>query len=125
MANKSGDWQSSAMDTVYGLTAETIAERTGVDVSTARRWKAGSTRLPRAAQMIIEADLGCFGKEWRGWRIQGTDLVSPEGWKVSPGEIMALPLLRAQIAAYKTAERVINEMDDQPMPGAWENVQIA
>lgn len=125
MVKKSADWQSQAMDAVYGLTAETIAERAGVDVSTARRWKSGATRLPKAAQMIIEADLGCFGKDWKGWCIQGKDLVSPEGWKVSTGEIMALPLLRAQIAAYQAAERVINQMDDQPMPGAWEHVQIA
>lgn len=113
------------MDTIYGMPAEMIAERAGVDVSTARRWKTGATRMPRSAQMIVEADLGCFGKDWKGWHIHGGDLITPEGWRVRVGEIMALPLLRAQIAAYQAAERVINQMDDQPLPGQWENVQIA
>ncbi len=112
------------MDVVYGLKPEEIAERTGVDVSTARRWKTGATRIPKSALLLLEADLGCFGEDWRGWRIVRGELVSPEGWRIKPGEVMAVPLLRQQLAAYQSAERVINALEEQPAPAEW-TAQIA
>lgn len=107
------------MDSVYGLPAEIVAERAGVDVSTARRWKAGSTRIPKSAQMIIKADLGAFGDAWRGWRIEGNDLVSPEGWRASVGQVLNVPLMRQQLAAYQAELRgkdTTSHLEEQPLP---------
>jgi len=113
------------MNSIYGLSAEQIAERTGVDVSTARRWKSGATRLPKSARLILEADLGCFSPEWSGWRLDGQDLVSPEGWRIARGQVMNVPLMRQQLAAYqvelaeKKASKVA-QLDDQPLPEQWD-----
>lgn len=114
------------MDTIHGLPAEMIAERTGVDVSTARRWKTGATRIPKAAQRLLRADLGCFSLEWSGWRLDGQDLVSPEGWRIARGQVMNVPLMRQQLAAYqvelkeKQAAKVAG-LDEQPLPEQWEH----
>lgn len=112
------------MDSVYGLPAELIAERTGVDVSTARRWKSGATRIPKSAQLILAADLGCFSPEWAGWRLNGQDLVSPEGWRIARGQVLNVPLLRQQLAAYQVelAEKRAAEpqLEEQPLPEQWE-----
>ncbi len=109
------------MDTLYGISAEQIAERTGVDVSTARRWKAGATRLPHAAKLVLDADLGCFSREARGWRIEGPELVSPEGWRITLNEIRAVPMLRQQLHAYQAELRDrkhqrLMQLEEQPLP---------
>lgn len=117
------------MDTVYGLPAELIAERAGVDVSTARRWKTGATRIPKAAMLVLKADLGCFSPEWSGWRLDGQDLVSPEGWRIARGQVMNVPLMRQQLAAYQVELKAkiaaeAPQIEDQPMPDQW-NYQTA
>ena len=68
--------------------------------------------------MVLTADLGAFSAAFRGWTLRGGKLVSPEGWEATPGDILCLPLLRAQVAAYQAKERVVNGMDEQPLPGA-------
>lgn len=118
------------MDTVYGLPAEVIAERTGVDVSTARRWKSGATRIPKAAVLVLKADLGCFSPEWSGWHLEGQDLVSPEGWRIARGQVLNVPLMRQQLAAYQVELTVrkqakVAELDEQPLPSEWQDAQIA
>ncbi len=124
MAKKTRGCDARGMDTVYGLPAELIAERTGVDVSTARRWKSGATRIPKAAQLILEANLGCFSAEWEGWRLDGQDLVSPEGWRIARGQVLNVPLLRQQLAAYevelKAKKAAEPQLEDQPLPEQWD-----
>ena len=44
-------------------------------------------------------------------------LIFREGWKVTPGDGLSLPLLRAQIANYQPMERQTLGMDAQPQPG--------
>jgi hypothetical protein len=67
--------------------------------------------------MILTEDLGCFDSVWRGWLLRDGKLVSPEGWEVTTGDVLTLPLLRAQIAGYQAKERQILAMDAQPEPG--------
>ena len=105
------------MNELYGIPAETIALLCKVDITTARRWKRGKTQMPEAAHMILEADLGCFSSAWRGWTVRGNTLVSPEGWVVSLGDVLSIPLMRAQISAYQAKERQVLAMDEQPLPG--------
>ena len=72
--------------------------------------------------MILSEDLGCFDPAWKGWRIRDGKLLSPEGWAAAPGEILALPLMRAQITSYQRDQRiakaVVDALEEQPEPGA-------
>jgi hypothetical protein len=90
--------QTSAVPEVYGIPAAEIAALCGVDIATARRWKSGQSRVPMAARKLLAGDLSAFGHAWKGWKIVGGKLVSPEGWDYTPGEVLAIPFLRSQIA---------------------------
>jgi Phage protein len=75
--------------------------------------------------LILEADLGMFSKDWKGWRLEGQDLVSPEGWRIARGQVMNVPLMRQQLAAYKAEleeklKAAEPQMEDQPLPGDWD-----
>jgi len=67
--------------------------------------------------------LGCFSAEWSGWRVKGQDLVSPEGWRIARGQVMIVPLMRQQIAAYEVELKRLREevvlIQEQPVPEAW------
>ena len=86
-------------DALYGMPACEIARICRVDPKTARGWKRGDHRPPPAALMILRGDLGEFDPAWSGWRLRDGQLLSPEGWPASPGEVLSIPLMRAQIAA--------------------------
>ena len=105
------------MNELYGIPAETIALLCKVSITTARRWKKGRRRMPETARMILAGDLGCFDPAWRGWAFRDGKLISPEGWKASPGDVLSIPLMRAQISAYQARERQVLAMDEQPLPG--------
>ena len=102
----------------YGIPAEEIARICRVSLKTAMRWKHGDTHPPQTALMILTGDLGYLDPAWRGWMLQDGKLVSREGWEVTAGDVLSLPLLRAQIATYQAKERQILAMDEQPEPGA-------
>jgi len=106
------------MNELYGIPAETIAALCKVNVRTARRWKSGERKMPETARMILAGDLGAFDPAWRGWAFRDGKLISPDGWKASPGEIQSLPYLRAQVSAYQAKERQMQAMDEQPLPSA-------
>jgi hypothetical protein len=110
--------RKTSHEACYGLPAEEIARRCSVDIATARRWKRGASCPPQTALMILGEDLGCFDPAWKGWRIRKGQLISPEGWGANPGEIMALPLMRLQIQSYQRDQRIVQAMDEQPLPGA-------
>jgi hypothetical protein len=71
--------------------------------------------------MILLEDLGCFDPAWKGWRIQDGKLVSPEGWTVTQSDVLALPLMRAQLAGYQRDERIakaqLEALEEQPETG--------
>lgn len=75
------------------------------------------------ALLLIRGDLGCFDLEWRGWRVYGGALISPEGWELPVGEVLALPLLRQQLAVYQAEMRRIKAelllTQEQPTADAW------
>lgn len=114
---------ASTSDPLYGITIKEIARICRVDLTTARRWKRGARCPPESALLLIRADLGCFSAEWAGWRLNGQDLVSPEGWRIARGQVMIVPLMRQQIAAYEVelkrlrAEAVL--IQEQPLPDVW------
>lgn len=50
-------------------------------------------------------------------------MISPEGWEITVGDVLALPLMRQQLAAYQTELRLVKErvlmMQEQPLPEVW------
>jgi hypothetical protein len=50
-------------------------------------------------------------------------LVSPEGWRIARGQVMIVPLMRQQIAAYEVELKRVRErvllMQEQPSPAEW------
>jgi hypothetical protein len=67
--------------------------------------------------MILVGDLGCFDPAWRGWAFRDGKRISPEGWEAGPGEVLSIPLMRAQISAYQAKERQTQAIEEQPLPG--------
>jgi hypothetical protein len=102
---------------LYGIPTETIALLCKVNIRTARRWKSGERRMPQTARMILAGDLGAFDSAWRGWAFRDGKLISPEGWEASPGDVMSISLMRAQISAYQAKERQFQAIEEQPLPG--------
>lgn len=107
----------------YGITIKEIARVCHVDLTTARRWKRGARCPPKMALLLICGDLAAFDYEWRGWQARGGKLISPEGWEITVGDVLALPLMRQQLAAYQAELRGIQQrvllMQEQPAPEAW------
>jgi hypothetical protein len=107
----------------YGITIKEIARICHVDLTTARRWKRGARCPPKMALLLICGDLGAFDPEWRGWQARGGKLISQEGWEITVNDVLALPLMRQQLAAYQAELRQIKErvllMQEQPAPEAW------
>jgi Phage protein len=115
--------RTTSQDACYGIPAGEIARRCRVDVATARRWKRGARCPPATSLMILAEDLGCFDPAWKGWRIRDGQLLSPEGWRVSPGDVLALPLMRLQIVSYQRDQRIakaeLDALEEQPRPETW------
>jgi len=74
--------------------------------------------------MILAGDLGAFDPEFRGWTVRDGKLISPEGWEASPGDVLSIPLLRAQISAYQAKQRIIEGIEEQPLPGAMPEIVV-
>jgi hypothetical protein len=106
---------------LYGIPSKEIARICGVDLATARRWKRGASCPPKTARMILEGDLGVFDPAWGGWTLRSGELLSPEGWGATPGEILSIPLMRLQIASYQLDQRIakaeLEALVEQPAPG--------
>lgn len=93
----------------YGLRAELIAQLCDVDVATARRWKSGKSRIPYCAAMTLLRDLTLFGKEWAGWRLQGEEILSPDGWTINRNHALSVPLLEGQVKALEQKMKKMRE----------------
>jgi hypothetical protein len=120
---------SPERNVLFGISVSEIASICQVDLATARRWKRGATCPPAAALMLLSRDLGYLDPDWRGWRIQGGLIISPDQWTVSRNDALSVPLLHGQIAALRhdlaRAREQLEELkrtpqaDDQPLPSTW------
>ena len=100
---------------LYGITIKEIAAICKVSLKTADRWKRGQSVPPPTALMILSADLGSLSPDWRRWTVRGDVLVSPEGWEITMNQVLAAPLLRAQLIALQSEVRRFKRLDDQPV----------
>lgn len=108
---------------LYGISIKEIASICHVDLTTARRWKRGARCPPKMAVLLIQRDLVCFDPEWSGWHLRDGFLISPEGWKFGSGEVLAIRILRQQLAGYETELKRLKEEEvsrqNQPLPDEW------
>ena len=120
-------------EVLYGLPIKEIQRICGVDITTARRWKRGAQRPPDWALCLIRGDLSFFDPKWKGWRIIRGDLVSPENWIITKGDVLAQRLVAAQISAYQIENRHLKAeiaelrrggYEDQPMPDELGEIEI-
>ena len=101
-----------AAELLHGMSADTLAELTGVHVTTCRRWvreKRVPPPIARLLGIVRRGDLGVIAPAWAGWRLvrdygvndatREARLVSPEGWDFTPGDIIAGRVLVANGAA--------------------------
>lgn len=96
-------------------TAQEIADATGVDVTTARRWRRGAVTPPppmvALLRLMLHGDLGALSRAWKDWFVQGEELHGPDGLRFRPGEIMALPYLRQLNRALEAQSRGVAQAD--------------
>ena len=101
-------------DPLFGVPVERLVAITGAHLTTARRWKR-FRRPPQWLAALIElcvgGELDRISRTWRGWKIRGEHLVSPEGWEFTPGAIRAIPFMKAQIKTYQEKQRCIQQAD--------------
>lgn len=106
---------------LYGISIMELQRICKVSKKTAVRWKAGQTVPPQSALMLLRKDLGCFAVEWRGWTVNGEDLVSPDGWCVNRNDALIVPMMHGQIAALRAKiaelEATADQLEEQPQPG--------
>ena len=108
---------------IYGIPISEIARICHVSLKTATRWKNGATCPPQSAIFLLLGDLGCLDPHWTGWHVRAGVLYSPEGWEITRNDVLATPLVRQQLAAYKAELRQIQArleaMPEQPAPADW------
>jgi hypothetical protein len=110
-----------------------LVEICQIDITTARRWRRGSNLPPAYVLEFVNAklqgDLGFLDSAWRGWILRHGHLISPEGWVMSMGDVLAARLHEAQLAAWRhevaklraeLANALVNRLEEQPTPDEWD-----
>jgi hypothetical protein len=81
-----------------------VARELNVHPKTLYRWLTGRVHIPGRQHLAIKLLLGDLpGTEgrWTGWGFVRGELVSPGGDRYSPGDVLALVLLRQQLTAQR------------------------
>lgn len=116
-------------DVLYRWSVKEIAALCEVNITTARRWKRGARCPPHSALILLSRDLGYLDPRWSGWTIRNGEIISPEGWRATPGDVLSIQLTQAQLSAYRTENRSLKAaldeaeaatFEEQPLPGQWE-----
>ena len=95
-----------------------VERELNVHRTTVQRWQRGHVRIPGAKHQAIRMLLGDLpGTEgqWSGWRFWKGKLWSPGGDQFSAGDVLAISLLRQQLAA---REGEIKALKSAAPPGA-------
>jgi Phage protein len=84
----------------YGLPVLELVRLTGVHVDTARRWKRAGQVPARYGDLLTlrrTGDLGVLAPDWAGFRLDGSQLWTPENARLRPGDLRAIPYRREQL----------------------------
>ena len=115
----------------HGLTKAQAAEMCHVTVATWRRWEKGSYPmnpcifhywLSALEERVIPRG-GAAGKHWQGWKIQGKQLLSPDGEEFGPYSILGSAEQRkAQREVVRHAQKVRKQARNglNEAGGSWE-----
>ena len=102
---------------LFGVPAQVLAGLTGVDRTTATRWKLGRARMPRAARELVAMHLdGALGPRagatWSGWTWGHDGLLYAPDLKrgFSPTDLYELHWLQ-QAATWRSARARAAAMD--------------
>ena len=79
-----------------------VERELNVHRTTVKRWLTGQVRIPGHQHLAIRGLLGDLPGtcgRWTGWRFHEGELLSPGGDRYRPGDVLALVLLRQQLAA--------------------------
>lgn len=93
---------------LYGISIQKIVETTGVHVTTARRWKRTGDvpqRWRRFVDLVVNGNLGALAATWSGWTLTDSELVTPEGECLGPGQLRATRYHRALESELKRISR--------------------
>ncbi len=84
----------NSLSSLYGYSAEWIANSTGVTIRTAQKYASGG-KIPEPTRRLLhlKATRKELGSDWKGWVIHGDTLYSPEGLKYSPGYLRSMQYL--------------------------------
>lgn len=115
---------------IFWPPAKDLAQRFGVDITTARRWRRGH-HAPRAVVLLVSGDLGVFDPIWEGWCVRDGILRSPEGFEATMSDVRSLPFVRLQVVTHRSENvklRAENQelrqyavpvIEEQPTPEQW------
>lgn len=112
--NRSRGFVRGGIDELRDVSAEIIAEITGVHITTARRWKRGEMPPLSALKVVAlhqTGELGTVDLKWNGWKLRDGKLISDDGTCFTPGEVRSLPFLRMQIQSYQLDQRLVRQAD--------------
>jgi transcriptional regulator with XRE-family HTH domain len=86
-----------------GLSRQQAAALLFVSLRTVQLWESGRVRIPYAAFRLLRVCTGYElpGSSWRGWKLSGDVLVSPEGKNFSACDLNALALTFAIARQWK------------------------
>jgi hypothetical protein len=99
---------------LYGVPVALLVYLTGAHRTTCQRWKRAARVarwLERLVLVYLQGELGEIDRTWSGWRLIAGELVSPEGWRFTPGDVRVLPFLQAQIRTLRADRRVALQAD--------------
>jgi len=87
-----------------------VERELNVHRTTIRRWLSGQIKIPGAQHQAIRmllGDLPGTAGAWFGWRFWKGKLWSPGGDQFSAGDVLAIGLLRQQLAAREAELRTL------------------
>lgn len=98
-----------------GVPAERLAELTGVDERTARRWKA-TGRIPEPARrllaILVTGSLGLIDPAWNGWTLsRGMLIEERERMSFAPADVRAAPFIERALRAAHDRNRFSTQAD--------------
>ena len=91
-----------------------LSERTGVHRTTVQRWLK-TRKIPEAMyqllDLLLNGSIARIHGAWSDWKIEASsgDLITASGWRITAGEILAIPFRYHYIAALEADVRELKK----------------